>query len=238
MADTKRYERNIILNEVGIQGQQKLLDSKVLIAGIGGLGSNVIANLASAGVGHLGLVDFDTVEINNLNRQFIHKYSNTGKLKTESAKNWIKEYNPDINIKIYNVKLDANNILDVIKNYTIIVDCLDSFDSKFLLNEFCIKAGKILIHGGVSEFIGQVTTIIPKKSACLRCLIENQRGVVPKGIMSPVVSTIASVQSMEVIKLLLNIGKPLNDTLLTYNALKCDFRKIEIKKSANCPVCN
>ncbi len=239
MSDLERYRRNISIDSIGEEGQLRLLRSKILVAGAGGLGSTVIANLASLGIGTLGIVDNDKLELSNLNRQYIHKYRNIGKNKAKSAEGWIKEYNPDINVEIYPVRLNKNNCKKIIADYDAVVDCFDSYESKFLLNEACVKQNKSLIHGGVKEFLGQVTTIIPHKTACLKCLFpENiNNSYVAKGIASPTVSTIASIQSMEVLKLLLEIGEPLTNQLLVYNGLNQDFRKVLYKKDADCPVC-
>ena len=233
----ERYSRNILIENIGIEGQKKLLNSKVLIAGCGGLGSGVIAALSSVGVGTLGLVDNDVVEISNLNRQFIHKPENIGKFKVDSAKDWINSYNPDIKTEIYQLRLDESNY-DFLKSYDIIIDCFDSFESKFILNEACIKSEKILIHGGVTEFFGQVTTIIPRDNSCLRCLFpDSELSSVLKGVISPAVSTVASIQAMETVKVILGIGEPLVNKLLCYDGLKQEFKKINLTKNLDCPVC-
>lgn len=235
-----RYERNISLKEIGLDGQEKLLDSTVLVCGCGGLGSTVIANLASLGIGLIGIVDYDKIDITNLNRQFLHKYSYIGKNKTESVCEWVDGYNPHIKVVPHNIQLSIDNYKGVIKDYDIIVDCFDSYSSKFLLNEIAVKTGKTLVHGGVSEFYGQVTTIIPHKTPCLRCILPDadEKTEIPNGIVSPSVSTIASLQSMEVLKLITGIGKPLAGTLLTCNMLDCSFKKLKITKNSNCPLCS
>ena len=240
MINSDRYNRNILVQDVGEEGQKKLLSSKVLIAGAGGLGSTVIANLSSVGVGNIGIIDNDKLELSNFNRQYIHKYENMGKNKTESAKEWINSFNPDINVEIYNLRLDENNYKNIINNYDIVIDCFDSFKSKFLLNKICIENNKILIHGGVTEFFGQVMTIIPGKSACLGCLLPDYdaNAYVIKGVISPAVSTIASIQSMEAVKILLGLESSLVNQFLTYNGKNQDFRKIKILKNENCPLCS
>ncbi len=231
----QRYNRNILL--IGDAGQTKLLNSRVLVCGCGGLGSTVIMNLAGLGIGTIGLVDDDVVEITNLNRQFIHK--NIGEDKVISAKNRILEYNPEINVNAYKIRLDDNNYETIIKDYDLIVDCFDSYESKFLLNDIAVKTGKTLIHGGVSEFFGQVTVIKPS-TPCLRCIfpdIDTKKDF-PKGILSPAVSTIASIEAMEAVKQILNIGEPLENILLTYNALTNDFKKLKITKNTACKCYN
>ena len=231
----QRYNRNILL--IGDAGQTKLLNSRVLVFGCGGLGSTVIMNLAGLGIGTIGLVDDDVVEITNLNRQFIHK--NIGEDKVISAKNRILEYNSEINVNAYKIRLDDNNYEDIIKDYDIIVDCFDSYESKFLLNDLAVKTGKTLIHGGISEFFGQVTVIKPS-TPCLRCIFPDIdiKKDFSKGILSPAVSTIASIEAMEAVKQILNIGEPLENILLTYNALTNDFKKLKITKNTACKCYN
>ena len=227
----QRYSRNILL--IGNQGQTKLLKSKVLICGCGGLGSTVIMNLAGSGVGTIGLIDDDVVEVSNLNRQFIHK--NIGEDKVTSAKKRILEYNPEITVNTYKIRLDQNNYQSIVKDYDVIIDCFDSYKSKFLLNDIAVETGKTLIHGGVTEYFGQVTVIKPS-TPCLRCIFPDidLGKEVPKGILSPVVSTVASIQSMEAVKQILNTGEPLEGLLLTYNALTNDFKKLKITKNTAC----
>ena len=227
----QRYSRNILL--IGNEGQTKLLNSRVLICGCGGLGSTVIMNLAGSGVGTIGLIDDDVVEVSNLNRQFIHK--NIGEDKVTSAKKRILEYNPEITVNTYKIRLDENNYQSIVKDYDVIIDCFDSYKSKFLLNDIAVETGKTLIHGGVTEYFGQVTVIKPS-TPCLRCIFPDidLGKEVPKGILSPVVSTVASIQSMEAVKQILNTGEPLEGLLLTYNALTNDFKKLKITKNTAC----
>ncbi len=227
----QRYSRNILL--IKDAGQTKLLKSKVLICGCGGLGSTVIMNLAGSGVGTIGLIDDDVVEVSNLNRQFIHK--NIGEDKVTSAKKRILEYNPEITVNTYKIRLDQNNYQSIVKDYDIIIDCFDSYKSKILLNDIAVETGKTLIHGGVTEYFGQVTVIKPS-TPCLRCIFPDidLGKEVPKGILSPVVSTVASIQSMEAVKQILNTGEPLEGLLLTYNALTNDFKKLKITKNTAC----
>lgn len=227
----QRYSRNILL--IKDAGQTKLLKSKVLICGCGGLGSTVIMNLAGSGVGTIGLIDDDVVEVSNLNRQFIHK--NIGEDKVTSAKKRILEYNPEITVNTYKIRLDQNNYQSIAKDYDVIIDCFDSYKSKFLLNDIAVETGKTLIHGGVTEYFGQVTVIKPS-TPCLRCIFPDidLGKEVPKGILSPVVSTVASIQSMEAVKQILNTGEPLEGLLLTYNALTNDFKKLKITKNTAC----
>lgn len=238
--DLERYNRNILVPQVGENGQEKLNSAKVLIAGAGGLGSTVIANLSALGIGNIGIVDNDVLELSNLNRQYIHKYENIGKIKVESAKEWIKAFNPEINVEVFQTRLDNENFKDIIKNYDLIIDCFDSYKSKFLLNKISIDSGKTLIHGGVSEFYGQVTTIVPKKTACLECILPDyeESAYSIKGVLSPAVTTIASIQSMESCKIILGIDSSLENKLLTYNGLKMEFKKINIEKNLHCRLCS
>lgn len=243
MSDYKyldRYNRNILIPQISEEGQIKLLASRVLIAGAGGLGSTVIANLASVGIGNIGIIDNDILELTNLNRQYIHKLENIGKSKVNSAKDWIKSYNPEINVETYNLRLDETNAKEIIQNYDIVLDCFDSYKSKFLLNKICVENNITLIHGGVTEFYGQVLTIIPQKSACLNCIIpdHDENAYIVKGVISPAVSTIASIQSMEAIKKIIGIGSPLANILLTYNGLTQEFKKVSVNKNDNCPLCS
>ncbi len=234
--NTERYKRNILIPEVNKEGQKKILKARVLICGSGGLGSGVIANLASLGVGKIGIVDNDNVEMSNLNRQFIHNLNNINKPKVLSAKEWIKNYNKDIKVETYYTRLNDKNYLDIAKNYDIIADCFDSFESKFLLNDISLTLEKPLIHAGVSEFRGQTITIIPKKTSCLRCIFPNAdiKTPIDKAIVSPTVSTIASIQSMEILKLIISKGELLTNKILTFDGLNMRFKIINIKKSSSC----
>ncbi len=236
----ERYQRNIAIKEIGLEGQKKLLSANVLVCGCGGLGSGVISCLASAGIGCLGLVDCDSVELSNFNRQFIHKTDNIGKLKVLSAKERIKDINPDIRVKTYSVQLDSENYKEIVKNYDLIVDCFDSYRSKFLLNEIAVKTNKPLIHGGVTEFRGQVTTIIPHKTACLNCLFPDAdlNEKIPQGNVSPVVNLVASIQSLEAIKFILNIDSKLQGHLFIIDALNLDFKSLKINPSKVCSICS
>lgn len=236
----ERYTRNIQVSEIGQEGQEKLLSSRILVCGCGGLGSTVVANLASLGVGNIGLVDDDEIEVTNLNRQYIHKFKDLGKSKVISAKEWIENFNPDVFVKTYDLRLDEKNCDEIVKDYDLIIDCFDSYSSKFLLNDIAIKSSKTLIHGGITEFYGQVTTIVPYETPCLRCLVPeaDMQSFIPKGVISPAVSLIASIEAMEAVKMILNIGTPLTNTLLTVNALTSEFKKLKITKNSECKICS
>ena len=235
------FSRNILIDKIQQKGQKKLNEAKILVAGLGGLGSGVVANLASIGIGTLGLLDCDKIEKSNLNRQFIHKYCDIGVNKTKSAQNWVKNYHPEIQTCTYNLKLDENNYENIFQNYDIIVDCFYSYVSKFLLNQIAIKHNKILIHGGVSEFQGQVTTIVPKQTPCLNCLFEDIKNLNEyeiKGIVSPIINIIASIQASEVMKIVLNFDNILKGKLLTFNLLNYKLNILNFEKNKHCKVCS
>ena len=237
-----RYERNILISKIGKEGQEKLSCSRVLVCGAGGLGSGVILNLASLGVGCIGVLDNDKVELSNLNRQYIHKMANLGQDKVQSVLNAVKEYNPDIEVVPYKIRLDKKNAVEYFLKYDLIIDCFDNYYSKFVLSDTAVKTGKTLIHGGVEEFLGQVC-VIKNNSACLACFVPelyncSENIGIKRGIISPVVSTIASIQAMEAFKIITGLGNVLENTLLIYNGLNQEFRKIYIQKNANCPSCS
>lgn len=234
----ERYNRNIRISQLGEEGQEKLANAKILVCGAGGLGSTVLANLASVGIGTIGVVDNDVLELSNLNRQYIHKFDALGKVKVESAKKWINEFNPDITVNAYQTRLDEENYSEIVEGYDFIMDCFDSFKSKFLLNKIAVKTGKTLIHGGVTEFFGQVSVIFPGKTACLNCILPEEDQYVVKGVLSPAVTTIASIEAMEAVKTILGIGERLENKLLSYDGLRMQFKTINIEKNPNCKLCS
>ena len=237
----ERYSRNILLKEIGIKGQQKLLSSKVLVIGAGGLGSSAIMYLAAAGVGTIGIADKDKVELSNLNRQIIHNINSIGKNKTESAKNTIKNLNPDIQINIHNGFISSDSIKKLISEYDFIIDATDNFETKFLINDTCVINKKPFSHAGVVGFQGQLMTYVPNKSCCYRCVFKEPP---PKdcvsncsqvGILGAVAGIIGTLQATEAIKYITGAGDLLSGYLLTYNALKNEFRKIKLPApSENC----
>lgn len=239
-----RYSRHIALKEMGIEGQEKLLNGKVLIIGAGGLGSPVSMYLAAAGVGTLGIVDADCVDLSNLQRQIIHNTEDIGKAKVQSAKEKLISMNPDITIHTYYEMVTADNILDLIEDYDFIIDATDNFKAKFLINDACVLAKKPFSHAGVLRFSGQVMTYVPKKGPCYRCIFKNPppEGVVPDcknaGLVGIIPGIIGSIQAMEAIKYLLNIGNLLTGYFLTYDGLTMEFRKIKLpNRTSSCPVC-
>lgn len=236
----QRYNRNILISQIGEEGQKKLAQAKILVCGAGGLGSTVLTSLSSLGIGtigQIGIIDNDVLELSNLNRQYIHKFDTLGKSKVESAKKWINEFNPEINVITYPIRLDEENYSDIVKDYDFIMDCFDSFKSKFLLNKIAVQTGKTLIHGGVTEFFGQVSVIVPRKTACLSCILPEEDAYIVKGVLSPAVSTIASIESMEAVKYILKIGENLENKLLSYNGLTMQFKTINIAKNDSCSLC-
>ncbi|HML88063.1 MAG TPA: molybdopterin-synthase adenylyltransferase MoeB [Methylomusa anaerophila] len=241
----ERYARHIILKEVGVRGQQKLLASKVLIIGTGGLGAPAAMFLAAAGVGTIGLADGDAVELANLQRQIIHLTKDIGKAKVLSAQETINEINPDVKVIMYQKAADASNVVDIIKDrdYDFIIDGTDNFPAKFLINDACVITGKPFSHGGIIRFQGQTLTYIPGQGPCYRCIFHappppdavptcKQAGVL--GVMGGVIGTI---QATEAIKYILGVGELLNGYVLTYDALEMNFRKVKLPRDSNCPVC-
>jgi adenylyltransferase/sulfurtransferase len=239
----ERYSRHIILPEVGGSGQQKMLDARILLLGAGGLGSPAAYYLAAAGIGNLGIVDFDQVDLSNLQRQIIHSTERIGMLKTESAKKTIQALNPDVNVTLYNEKMDSNNIMSLIKDYDYVVDGSDNFPTRYLVNDACVMKNKTLIHGSIYRFEGQVTVFKPGDGPCYRCLYPEPPppGMVPNcqegGVLGVLAGVIGNLQVVEVLKLILGIGKPLVGKLLIYDALNTEFRSLRLRRDANCPIC-
>ena len=240
----ERYSRHIILPEVGGSGQQKMLEARVLLLGAGGLGSPAAYYLAAAGIGNLGIVDFDRVDLSNLQRQIIHSTERIGMLKTESAKKTIEALNPDVNISLYNERLDSSNIMNLIEGYDYIVDGSDNFPTRYLVNDACIMRNKTLIHGSIYRFEGQVTVFKPGDGPCYRCLYPEPPppGMVPNcqegGVLGVLAGVIGNLQVVEVLKLILGIGKTLVGKLLIYAALNTEFRNLRLRKDENCPICS
>lgn len=239
----ERYSRQIILPNLGGKGQEKLLNAKVLVIGAGGLGSPCALYLASAGIGKLGIVDSDKVELNNLQRQIIHSVKEVGALKVDSAKRRINAINQDVEVIPYNIRLTSENILDIIKEYDIIVDGSDNFPTRYLVNDACVMSGKPLSHGGIFRFDGQAITILPGEGACYRCLFPEPPppGLVPScqeaGILGAVAGVIGTIQANEVLKFILGLGNLLSGKLLVFNALDSSFRQVKVPKDPKCPVC-
>jgi len=239
----QRYSRHILLPEVGGKGQKKLLNAKVFIIGAGGLGCPVGYYLAAAGVGTIGIVDNDRVEMSNLQRQIAHNTNRIGMLKVESAKETFESLNPDVKVIGIPERLSKDTIMDMIKDYDIVVDGSDNFPTRYLVNDACILMKKPLVSGAILRFEGQVTTIVPGEGHCYRCLFEEMppAGLVPScqeaGVIGAIPGVVGSLQAIEVIKLILGKGDVLKNTLLIYDALKTTFRRIKVPCNTACPAC-
>jgi len=239
----ERYSRHIILREVGGNGQRRLLESSVLIIGAGGLGSPAGLYLAAAGVGTIGIVDSDAVDLSNLQRQILHTTADVGRPKCLSARATMESINPDVRVVPHQVRLDSTNVLDLIADYDIVVDGADNFPTRYLVNDACVIQGKPLSHAGILRFEGHVTTIVPGRGPCYRCLYPEPPlpGLVPScqeaGILGAVAGIVGSIQAAEVLKLILNIGDPLIGRLLVFDGLEMTFRTIEMSCQEGCIVC-
>ncbi|MEJ2182823.1 MAG: molybdopterin-synthase adenylyltransferase MoeB [Nitrospirota bacterium] len=238
-----RYSRHIILPEVGGKGQKKLLSSKVFIVGAGGLGCPAGYYLAAAGVGTLGIVDNDEVELSNLQRQIAHNVHSLGQPKVQSVKRAFEALNPDVHVVALRERITKDTIMELIRDYDVVVDGSDNFPTRYLVNDACVMMGKPLVSGAILRFEGQVTTILPHEGHCYRCLFEEPPppGLVPScqeaGVLGVLPGVVGSLQATEVLKLLLGRGRVLKNELLIYSALQMDFRKIKVPRNPQCPVC-
>ncbi len=239
----ERYSRQIILKEVGGVGQEKLLSSRVLIVGAGGLGSPAALYLAAAGVGKLGIIDADRVDLTNLQRQIIHFNDDLGKEKVLSAKQKIKAINPDVVVETYCTRARAANIAEIIRQYDFVVDGTDNFPSKFLINDACYFEKVPFSHAGILRFDGQMMTVLPTETACYRCVFASPPpvGVVPScseaGVLGSLAGVIGCLQATEALKFLLRVGQLLTDQILIYDALQMQFRKVKVSRNPRCPIC-
>lgn len=240
----ERYSRHIILKEVGVKGQKKLQNARVLIIGAGGLGAPAAMYLAAAGVGTIGIADADEVDLSNLQRQIIHATEDVGKAKVQSAKETMEKLNPDVTVKTYHTFVDSENILELIADYDFIIDGTDNFPAKFLINDACVMAKKPFSHAGIIRFKGQLMTYIPGQGPCYRCVFKNPppKDAVPTckqaGVIGAMGGVIGSLQAMEAIKYIVGVGELLTGHLLTYDAVGQEFRKIRLPKvNGKCPVC-
>ena len=239
----ERYSRHIILQEVGVKGQKKLLNASVLIIGAGGLGAPAALYLAAAGVGTIGIVDADEVDLSNLQRQVIHTTNDVGKAKVQSAAETMEAINPDVTVKTYRTFVDSTNIMDLIKDYDFIIDGTDNFPAKFLINDACVMAGKPFSHACIIRFKGQLMTYVPGEGPCYRCVFKNPppKDAVPTckqaGVIGAMGGVIGSLQAMEAIKYIIGKGELLTGKLLTYDALKMEFHTIKLPKDHHCAVC-
>jgi len=241
-AQLERFSRHILLKDVGIEGQERIIAGKVLIIGAGGLGAPVALYLAAAGVGTIGIVDGDVVDLTNLQRQIIHFTPDIGVAKVTSAKNKMSLINPAAKVITYHERVFADNIAGIIKDYDFIIDGTDNFPAKFLINDACVLAAKPFSHGGILRFDGQTMTYVPGH-ACYRCVFKEPppKNAVPTcsqaGVLGAVAGMLGTIQAAEALKYLINKGKLLTDRLLVFNAFNMDFRTVAIKRDPKCPVC-
>lgn len=239
----ERYSRHIILEKVGGAGQERLLSAKVLIVGVGGLGAPAALYLAAAGVGTIGLVDGDEVDLTNLQRQIIHHTEDIGARKVDSAKRKMRAINPDVTVRTYDLRAQADNLGDIVREYDFVIDGVDNFASKFLINDVCYFERIPFSHAGILQFEGQLMTVIPGRTACYRCAFPSPppAGSVPScgqaGVLGVLPGVVGVLQATEAIKHLLGIGDLLTDTLLTYDALTMAFRKVGVSRNPECPLC-
>ena len=238
----QRYSRHIIMPQVGSHGQRKLLASKVLIVGAGGLGSPSAVYLALAGVGTVGLVDFDVVDISNLQRQILHHHADIGRPKVASATDTIHSYNPDVNVQVHEMPLTSENAEEIIAQYDVVVNGADNFPTRYLVNDACYLLNKPLVDGSILMFDGQATVYLPGQG-CYRCLFPAPPppGAVPNcaeaGVLGAMTGLVGSIQATETLKLLLGIGESLASRLLLVDALTMDFRTVKIRQNPKCPLC-
>lgn len=242
--EIKRYSRHLIMPEVGIEGQRRLKAASVLLIGTGGLGSPTALYLAAAGIGRMGLVDYDTVDESNLQRQIIHGQSTIGKSKLDSAEARIRDLNPYIQIDKYNVPLTSDNALKLFAPYDVIIDGTDNFPTRYLVNDACVKLGKPNVYGSIFRFEGQLSVFYAQEGPCYRCMFRDPPppGLVPScaegGVLGILPGTIGTMQATEALKLILGIGEPAIGRMLLYDALDMSFTTIKIRKDPECPVCS
>jgi sulfur-carrier protein adenylyltransferase/sulfurtransferase len=238
-----RYHRHVLLPEIGEAGQQKLLESKMLLLGAGGLGSPAAMYLAAAGVGTLGIVDMDVVDSSNLQRQILHNVDRIGERKVDSAKKTLTQLNPDVDVVTYDVRLGADNILDIIDGYDVVVDGTDNFPTRYLLNDASLLKRIPVVHGSIFRFEGQVTVFKPYDGPCYRCLLpepppaELAPSCAEAGVLGVLPGIVGSIQGLEAIKVVLDLGDPLIGRLLAYDALEESFRTFKVRRDPQCPAC-
>ena len=238
-----RYSRHLLIPDVGLEGQQKLKAASVLIIGTGGLGSPVALYLAAAGIGRIGLVDYDIVGFSNLQRQIIHGESRLGDLKVESARDRLLDLNSEIQVDIYNELITSENALEIAEPYDLIIDCTDNFPTRYLVNDLCVLTGKPNVYGSIFRFDGQASVFFAEQGPCYRCLFPEPPppGLVPScaegGVFGVLPGTIGSIQAAEALKLILGIGEPLIGKLLLFDALDMSFQTVKLKKNPGCKIC-
>jgi adenylyltransferase/sulfurtransferase len=243
-SEVLRYSRHLILPEVGMEGQLKLKAGKVLAVGAGGLGSPLTLYLAAAGVGTIGIVDFDSVDLTNLQRQILHSTESVGRPKLESAKNRLQALNPEVQIELHETRLTSENALDILRNYDVIVDGTDNFPTRYLVNDACVLLGKPNAYGSIFRFEGQASVFGMPDGPCYRCLYPEPPppGLVPScaegGVLGILPGIIGVIQATETVKLLLGIGEPLVGRLLLFDALQMSFKTLKLRKDPDCPICS
>jgi len=240
MPITSRYEKNIEKGGITPEIQEKLRQTSVIVMGAGGLGSGVIMNLSALGVGRIKIIDNDIVQETDLNRQLIHKYSDIGRAKVLSARDWIHDFNPDIKIEIEKLKLYELNYLNIIQGYDIIIDCFNSPEADYLLNNIALRHKKILIYGHTEGFSGQVTTIYPPETGCLACVLQKPKLYIKEktATISPIISVVSSLMAQEILKIVGEIGEPLLNKFLMYDGLKSEFKIVNYHKNPHCEICS
>ena len=239
-----RYQRHLLLPEVGIEGQLALLDAKVLLLGAGGLGSPAALYLAAAGVGTIGIVDMDVVDESNLQRQILHNMDRIGDRKVDSAKKTLTAINPDVNVVTHDLRLAADNVVGILGQYDIVIDGADNFPSRYLLNDAALKTGVVVVHGSIFRFEGQATVFKPYDGPCYRCLIpepppaELAPSCAEAGVLGVLPGIIGSIQALEAIKVILDLGDSLSGRLLAYDSLEQSFRTFKVNRDPACPACS
>jgi len=241
--EVRRYSRHLIIPDVGMTGQKRLKNAKVLCVGAGGLGSPALLYLAAAGVGTLGIVDFDVVDESNLQRQIIHGQSDVGRPKAESARDSIREINPNVTVIVHEERLDSDNAMQIFSGYDLIVDGTDNFATRYLVNDACVLLGKPYVWGSIYRFDGQASVFWAEHGPCYRCLYPEPPppGMVPScaegGVLGVLCGSIGSIQVTEAIKVITGIGEPLVGRLMIYDALEMTYRSVKVRKDPECPVC-
>jgi sulfur-carrier protein adenylyltransferase/sulfurtransferase len=242
----ERYARHLVMPNVGVEGQMKLLESKVLCVGAGGIGSPVAMYLAAAGVGTLGIIDHDVVDASNLQRQILHKESSIGRRKVDSARETLEAFNPSINVLTYSERLGSENVERILRDFDVVIDGSDNLPTRYLLNDACVRLDKPNVHGAVFRFEGQVTVFWPQKTGgggpCYRCLFpdysrQDAPSCAQAGVLGVLPGVIGLLQAVEGLKIILGIGKPLIGRMVFYDALEASFQEVKLKSNSNCPCC-
>jgi molybdopterin/thiamine biosynthesis adenylyltransferase/rhodanese-related sulfurtransferase len=240
----RRYARHLSIPDVGDTGQRRIMNARVLCVGAGGLGSTVLLFLAAAGVGTLGIMDFDVVEDSNLQRQIIHGRSDIGRMKTKSARKKIEELNPEVNVEIHNLRLDVSNVMDIFSQYDLVIDATDNFATRYLINDACVLLRKPYVWGSIYRFDGQASVFWSEYGPCYRCLhpAPPPYGSVPNceeaGVLGVLCASIGSIQATEAIKLIAGVGQPLIGSLIIYDALEMIYQKVMLRKDPDCTICS